>query len=87
VKASGEDARRPERRKAALRRTHLDRLVKLALRSRASEPDEPLAFQQSDILVFFDAGRHGNAHSLLGSLKDDDDKAFAWFHPQHMLNP
>ena len=87
VKASGEDARRPELRKAALRRTHLDRLVKLALRSRADGSDEALAIQQSDILVFFDAGRHGNAHSLLGSLKDDNDKAFAWCQTQHMLNP
>ena len=87
VKASGEDARRPELRKAALRRTHLDRLVKLALRSRADGSDEALAIQQSDILVFFDAGRHGNAHSLLGSLKDDNDKAFAWCQTQHMLSP
>ena len=80
-------AQSTEKQLSALRRTHLDRLVKRALRSRASQPDEPLAIQQSDILVFFDAGRHGNAHSLLGSLKDDVDKAFAWCQTQHMLNP
>jgi hypothetical protein len=77
VASSGEDARRPDRRKAALRRQHLDRLVRLVLRSRLGDSDEVMFIQQSDIFVFFDAGRHGNVHYFMGSLKNDDDKALA----------
>jgi len=87
VKSSGEDARRPDRRKAALRRPHLDRLVRLVLRSRLGDSDGDLLFiQQSDIFVFFDAGRHGNVHSFMGSLKNEDDKALACCRTHRMLN-
>jgi hypothetical protein len=87
VKSSGEDARRPDRRKTALRRPHLDRLVRLVLRSRLGDSDGDLLFiQQSDIFVFFDAGRHGNVHSFMGSLKNEDDKAVACCPTCRMLN-
>ena len=86
VKSSGEDARRPDRRKAALRRQHLDRLVRLVLRSRLGDSDGDLFIQQSDIFVFFDAGRHGNVHSFMGSLKNEDDKAVACCPTRRMLN-
>jgi hypothetical protein len=72
VKASGEDAKRPEVRKPQLRKMHLERTIKLALHSRT--PDE-LHIRDSDFFVLLDGGRHGNAGSILGSLKDDTDKA------------
>ena len=86
VKSSGEDARRPDLRKATLRRPHLDRLVRLVLRSRLGDSDGDLFIQQSDIFVFFDAGRHGNVHSFMGSLKNEDDKAVACCPTRRMLN-
>ncbi len=86
VKSSGEDARRPDRRKAALRRPHLDRLVRLVLRPRLGDSDEALFIQQSDIFVFFDAGRHGNVHYFMGSLKNEDDKSLACCRTHRMLN-
>lgn len=74
VKASGEDSKRPESRKPMLRKVHLERSVKMALRSRNQDPDV-YHLLDSDIFVFLDAGRHGNTGSLTGSLKDDADKA------------
>lgn len=74
VKASGEDAKRPESRKPQLRKVHLDRSVRVALRARTQDPDV-LQLPDSDVFVFLDAGRHGNTGSLIGSLKDDAEKA------------
>ena len=84
AKAAGEDARRPDVWKAALRRPHLDRLMKLALSCRCDS--DPLTINPSDFIVLFDAGRHGNTHTLLGSLKDDNDKAWCLLqHAMHMM--
>lgn len=75
VKASGEDAKRPEVRKPVLRKSHLDRSVKLALHCRT--PDD-LVIRDTDFFVMMDGGRHGNSGTLMGSLKDDADKALSF---------
>ncbi len=72
VKASGEDAKRPEVRKPMLRKPHLDRSVKLALHCRTGDD---ISIRDTDFFVMMDGGRHGNAGTLTGSLKDDADKA------------
>jgi len=83
VKASGEDAKRPEVRKPMLRKAHLERMIKLALHCRT--PDD-IAIRETDFFVLMDGGRHGNAGTLTGALKDDSDKATpvpSSDHPQH----
>ena len=72
VKASGEDAKRPDTRKPQLRKSHLERSIKLALHCRT--PDH-IHIHESDFFVLMDGGRHGNTSTLIGSLKDDADKA------------
>jgi hypothetical protein len=74
VKSSGEDAKRPEVRKPMLRKTRLDRSVKLALHCRT--PDD-IGIRETDFFVMMDGGRHGNTSTLTGSLKDDADKAMS----------
>ena len=73
VKAAGEDSRRPVERKPALRKAHLDRLVKIVLSARSVSGN--FEIRPTDFYCLLDAGRHGNALSLTSSLKDDGDKA------------
>lgn len=73
VKAAGEDSRRPDERKPALRKAHLDRLVKIVLSARSVSGNYEI--RPTDFYCLLDAGRHGNALSLTSSLKDDGDKA------------
>jgi hypothetical protein len=73
VKAAGEDSRRPDERKPALRKAHLDRLVKIVLSARSVSGNYEM--RPPDFSCLLDAGRHGNALSLTSSLKDDGDKA------------
>ena len=74
VKASGEDAKRPAHRRAALRKGHLDRMMNLVLSSRtpAESADTLTAIKQKEAILIFDAGREGNTSSLLSSIKIGD---------------
>ena len=70
VKLSGEDAHRPAYRPPALRRPHLEKLVRATLRSRLSNEAE-LAITPGDVFVLFDAGRPGNQNFLTGAFSTE----------------
>jgi hypothetical protein len=77
VKAAGEDSEQPDVRKPGIRKQHVDRMVKVALRCRS--PDHTaMNIRPSDFYVLFDGGRRGNMGTLLGLLgllTDDGNKA------------
>lgn len=75
VKSAGEDSKRPELRKPMLRKTHVDRLVNIALKSRQPAGDETLSLRPTDFIFLLDAGRHGNSNTLLGSVRDGEKQA------------
>jgi hypothetical protein len=74
VKAAGEDSKRTDVRKPAIRKLHVERMIRLALRCRSTD-ETTMNIRPSDFYVLMDGGRHGNSGTLLGSLKDDSDKA------------
>ena len=65
IKASGEDATNPFQRAAPLRKTHVDRLTRVALEARSSDPD---TINPGDVWMFFDDGRPKLISQLQGSL-------------------
>jgi hypothetical protein len=77
VKVSGEDAKRPMLRKPSLRKSHLDRVMQLALKSRMAEgSDELTTIPPNEVVLITDAGREGNAMALLSCLKLNDQAPY-----------
>jgi hypothetical protein len=72
VKASGEDLHWPEMYTAQLRKTHLDRSIKLARYSRT--PGE-LHILDSDVFVLMDGGCSDGFETLVGSMQCGADQA------------
>ena len=73
VKVSSEDAKRPMLRKPALRKSHIDRLMQLALKSRTPDgSDEMTSLPKNEVILITDAGRDGNASALMSSVKLND---------------
>jgi hypothetical protein len=80
VKVSAEDAKRPMLRKPSLRKSHLDRIMQLALTSRTPDGvDELTTIPQNEVILITDAGRDGNATALLSSVKINDQAPFCPF--------
>jgi hypothetical protein len=73
VKGAGEDAKRPNNRKPAIRKMHLDRLMGLTLQSRSVDGEDHITSLGShDAIMILDAGRDGNAAPLMSSIKIGD---------------
>ena len=75
VKASGESQRRPQIRPPGFRKTHIDKLVALGLRSRTPDPAkeaEETAIRKNKVVVLMDAFRGGNSSSVRLAAKIGD---------------
>lgn len=75
VKASGESQRRPQIRPPGFRKTHIDKLVTLGLRSRVPDPakeSEETAIRKNEVVILMDAFREGNSSSILSAVKIGD---------------
>lgn len=72
VKASGEDSKRPAYRQPAFRKTHLTRLMSLALQCRLPPDAVRTELAKHEVVALFDAGRDGNAAALLSQVRIGD---------------
>eukprot|EP00969_Alexandrium_andersonii_P084854 3742837-Alexandrium_andersonii.AAC.1 len=61
IKTAGEATSQPHLRLPMMRADHTMRFFAASLRARLPATDEPVAIQDSDLILWFDGGRHGSA--------------------------